>query len=71
MPQKTHALTDAEMAEGLLPLVTVGDAILSLPTPPSTTIANHVGRVHGQAVTGGTALPTWRIGCRLVPENAQ
>lgn len=50
MPQKTHALTDAEMAEGLLPLVTVGDAILSLPTPPSTTIANHVGRVHGQAV---------------------
>ncbi len=50
MPKKTHALTDAEAAEGLLPPVTVGDAILSLPTPPSNTIANHVGRVHGQAV---------------------
>ena len=50
MPRKTHALTDAEVADGLLPPVTVGDAILSLPSPPSNTIANHVGRVHGQAV---------------------
>ena len=39
-----------KLSEGLLPAVTVGDAILSLPDPPSTTIANHVGRAHGQTV---------------------
>ena len=50
MPKKTHALNEAELSEGLLPAVTVGDAILSLPDPPSTTIANHVGRAHGQTV---------------------
>lgn len=50
MPTKTHALNDTELAKGLLPAVTVGDTILSLPTPPSDTIANHIGRVHGQAV---------------------
>lgn len=50
MPTKTHALNEAELKKGLLPAVTVGDTILSLPTPPSDTIANHIGRVHGQAV---------------------
>ena len=50
MPKKTHALNEAELSEGLLPAVTVGDAILSLPDPPSTTLANHVGRAHGQTV---------------------
>lgn len=49
-PPKTHALNDKELEEGLLPAVTVGDTILSLPDPPSTTIPNHVGRAHGQAV---------------------
>jgi modification methylase aquI subunit alpha len=49
-PTKTHALNDKELEIGLLPAVTVGDTILSLPNPPSATIPNHVGRVHGQAV---------------------
>lgn len=50
MPKKTHAITDAELEAGLLPPVTVKDAIASLPDPPSDKIANHIGRVHGQAV---------------------
>lgn len=49
-PVKTHAISDAELESGLLPAVTVRDAIASLPAPPSDTIPNHVGRVHGQAV---------------------
>lgn len=49
-PVKTHALNADDLAKGLLPAVTVGDTILSLPAPPSDTIPNHVGRVHGQAV---------------------
>mgnify|MGYP003307414680 CR=1 FL=1 len=50
MPIKTHALNEAELSKGLSPAVTVGDTIMSLPPPPSDIIANHIGRVHGQAV---------------------
>lgn len=49
-PKKTHAINSDDLANGLLPAVTVADTILSLPDPPSDTIPNHIGRVHGQAV---------------------
>ncbi len=49
-PAKTHAINDNDLKEGLTPAVTVGDTILSLPEQPNATIANHIGRVHGQVV---------------------
>ena len=49
-PRKTHAINDVDLASGLLPAVTVGETIMSLPELPCNTVANHVGRAHGQAV---------------------
>jgi len=49
-PPKTHALTKSELEEGLLPAVTVSQALSGLGEPAESTHANHVGRVHGRAV---------------------
>ena len=49
-PPKTHAISTDETEKDLLPAVTVRDALKGLPDPPSDTIPNHVGRVHGQTV---------------------
>ena len=49
-PQPTH-YTDPERPErGLLPPVTVEDALRFLPHTPDASIPNHVGRKHGQAI---------------------
>lgn len=50
-PAKTHAISTDEADKGLLPAVTVANAFNGLPDPPSDDIPNHVGRVHGKAVT--------------------
>ena len=50
-PPKTHAISSDEAGKGLLPAATVSDAFRGLPDPPSDVIPNHVGRVHGKAVT--------------------
>lgn len=50
MPPKTHALNDSDLKAGFLPAVTVRDAIAGMPDPPSDNLANHVGRVHSQAI---------------------
>lgn len=50
-PIKTHAISADESEKELLPAVTVRRAFSGLPDPPSDIIPNHVGRVHGKAVT--------------------
>lgn len=50
-PVKTHAISSDDAEKGLLPAVTVKEAFRGLPEPPSSNIPNHVGRVHGKAVT--------------------
>ena len=49
-PRKTHATSTDESEKGLLPAATVRDAFKGLPEPPSDTLPNHVGRVHGKTV---------------------
>ena len=49
-PPQTHALNDDELKSGLLSAVTAGDALRGLPESPNANYANHIGRVHGEAV---------------------
>jgi DNA (cytosine-5)-methyltransferase 1 len=49
-PPKTHTINDGEGEKGVLPATTVQMAFSGLPPIGSLTIANHIGRVHGQAV---------------------
>ena len=51
IPKATHYTQPDVPEEGLLPPVTVGDALRGLPETPTSDIPNHVGRVHGAAVT--------------------
>ncbi len=51
IPPPTHYTIPDSPVEGLLPPVTVGDALRGLPETPTPTIPNHIGRVHGEAVT--------------------
>lgn len=50
-PAKTHAISADEAEKGLLPAVTVRQAFRNLPDPLPGAMPNHVGRVHGKAVT--------------------
>lgn len=50
-PAKTHAISADEAEKGLLPAVTVRQAFHNLPDPLPGVMPNHVGRVHGKAVT--------------------
>lgn len=52
-PVKTHAIDSSEAKEDnhLLPAVTVGQVLTGLPEPPAGIPPNHIGRVHGEAVT--------------------
>jgi DNA (cytosine-5)-methyltransferase 1 len=49
-PKKTHAINESECNDGLPPAITVQMAFNGLASVGSSEIANHVGRVHGQAV---------------------
>jgi DNA (cytosine-5)-methyltransferase 1 len=49
-PVKTHVLANNDRINGLLPAVTVKDAFRNLPKVNSSTLANHIGRIHGQSV---------------------
>lgn len=51
MPNATHYTQPEAPIAGLLAPVTVGDALRGLPLEPTPDIPNHIGRVHGQAVT--------------------
>jgi DNA (cytosine-5)-methyltransferase 1 len=47
-PVKTHAISTEDV--GLLPAVTVENAIGALPEPAEIALPNHVGRVHGDGI---------------------
>ena len=49
-PLKTHKTNDYDEKNGLLPSVTVKTALNKLPPIGSSSVTNHIGRVHGQAV---------------------
>lgn len=51
MPVPTHYTQPDAPETGLLPPVTVADALRGLPLTPTADIPNHIGRVHGAAVT--------------------
>ena len=51
LPKETHYTQPDCPVSGLRPPVTVGKAFSGLPEAPSTTLPNHVGRVHGPVVT--------------------
>lgn len=51
IPAPTHYTQPDSPEDGLLPPVTVGEALRGLPLQPTPSIANHIGRVHGAAVT--------------------
>lgn len=51
IPAPTHYLNPENPELYLLPPVTVEDAFRGLPIDPTPTIPNHIGRVHGEAVT--------------------
>lgn len=50
VPPTTHALTESEMVGSKRRAVTVKDALTGLPETPTPSIANHIGRVHGEAI---------------------
>ncbi len=50
IPKETHYTQPDAPIDGLLPPVTVGDALRGLPETPTKDIPNHIGRVHGQAI---------------------
>lgn len=49
-PIKTHSISLDKIEDGLLPAVTVRQAISGLPDPKLGLVPNHVGRAHGAAV---------------------
>ena len=50
IPAPTHYPNPESVVEGLLPPVTVSDAFRGLPLEADGSIANHVGRKHGEAI---------------------
>lgn len=50
LPQPTHYSEPDNPKLGLLPPVTVEEAFQGLPLEPTSTIPNHIGRKHGEAV---------------------
>ncbi len=50
IPKETHYTQPDQPIIGLLPPVTVGDALRGLPETPTAEIPNHIGRVHGPAI---------------------